>query len=325
MNIMNLKNLRKKIAIVSIVLMASTSAFASVGKLAEFLVSDSGVVEMLSRRAVDQEIIPSVKSYVRNALLAIGTNKQKPSADNLIKAIEKMRVNKVKYPEDYTKKMALIKLLKKDAKEVSEQDLKDAINNLIYLANRRGNKTKAMISCAQCVNEQLANNGFVYTFDTITDKKIGSLINTIPKDPRSRLVNVIKPGLKKIGGSKSYMGLVEPSEDKALSLFIKVLQNGTEKQKKLANAVLNVSKDSSGKTLLLNKKNKHKLWKLFVEDMSDDVMDGWIDILEKTSKKADAGGSYKQAFHETLEEIAGENDELQKHFKFIKDHNCFFL
>jgi len=325
MNIMNLKNVRKRIALFAILLMTTTSALASVGKLAEFLVSDSGVVEMLSRRAVDQEVIPSVKSYVRNALLAIGTNKQKPSAENLVKAIEKMRINKAKYPEDYAKKEALLSLLDKNAKEVSEQDLKDAINNLIYLANRRGNKTKAMISCAQCVNEQLANNGFIYTFDKITDTKIGSIINTIPKDPRSRLVNVIKPGLKKIGGTKSYMGLVEPSEDKALSLFIKVLEKGTEKQKRLAKAVLNVSKDSSGNVLLLNRKNKHKLWKLFVEDMNDDVMDGWIDILEKTSTKAESGSSYKQAFYDTLDEIAGENDELKKHSDFIKRNDCFFL
>jgi hypothetical protein len=323
---MNLKQIGKTVSIMAVAILLNVNTYASIGKLAEVLVMDSGVADIFSKRAIDREVALSVKTYVNNALIALGKNNQKPDAAQLLKTIESMRIDKAKYPEDYAKKMELIGLLNKNADDIGEQELKDAINNLIYLANRRGSKSLSMISCAQCVNEQLANNGFLYTFDVVAkNKTMSNIITSLPADPRARLVNIIKPGLRKIGGSKNYMGLVEPSEDKALSLFIKVLDRGTAKQKKLAQAILDVSKDSKGKVLLLDRKNQHKLWKLFVEDMNDDVMDGWINILEKTAKKTESGMSSKDAFHSTLEEIAGESEELKKHFDYIKSNNCYFL
>lgn len=296
------------------------------GKLIELLVNDSGVLEILGKRGIKGAPAKKVSEYVGQSILSISFSNKKPSVQQLKKIIKSIAGSEV----DNAYKKELLALLDKPAEKVSKEDLVTVVNNLIYLSNRFGKRGSTVLACADCVSETLSRHGFKFTLEVLSDSSSKRVLTQVlPREPK-QLTNYISKEMSK-GGLGDYSRtaartkLVSPEEERALGLFLGLRKFGNKKQKELAEAIVSVSKDSGGETTLLTRDNPHKLWKLFSEDMSDDVMDSWTKMLKEVGEKTDGSeGSSKKAFYDYLERVAGDDPVLREQLASLKRKNCFF-
>ena len=136
-------------------------AYASAVKLADYLVSASGVTEILAKHGIKGNDAKQVQSYVASSLAALGSKGSNLSKEELLAVLSKLPVT----GQDATMRKSLQVLLDKPEATIKKSDVVEAINNIIYLANRHGKSV--IITCAECVNENLAKDGFKFTVETI--------------------------------------------------------------------------------------------------------------------------------------------------------------
>lgn len=296
------------------------SAGAS-GKLIDFLLNDSGVAEILTKNGIDAVAIPRVKRYVTNSLTALNFKNKKPTKKELQAILSSLGGT----PRDVKIKKNLQKLLNK--KDPSKKDVVDAINSLIYLANRGGRRGSTVLACAQCVSDVLSKNGFKFTLEEINNtaaKKV--LERTLPRKPRD-LTNFINTKISKHKfGSLSNVDprMLKPEEERALGLFLGLADAGTKKQKQLIDAIRDFSTDANGSTQLVDSRNPHTFWKLFSEDMDDDVVEGWTKIIKEATENANGKTDKQDAFYVALKKRAGDDQYMNEQLEFLKKKNCFF-
>ena len=307
-----------------VVLMLTTNlTFASSVKLVDFLVNGTGVVEVLGKYGIKGQDASQVKSYVNASIAALNLKSSNPSKQDLLESLAKIPMT----GQDANIRKELQVLLDKPEAQFSKDDVVKAINNLIYLANRHGKAGSVIITCTECVNDNLAKNGFKFTVETLKDsssKKV--LTEVLPKDPKG-LNTFISARMKRMGAgdySKVTPDLVSPDEERSLGLFLGLADSGNAKQKELVQAVLEVSKTPAGKVELLDPKNPHKLWKLLADDMSPEVMDSWIEMLRQVAKDGKGQSSKKDAFYSYLQKRAGDDPVLNEQLKALKAKKCFF-
>ncbi|PIK13802.1 hypothetical protein [Halobacteriovorax sp. JY17] len=306
-----------------LLLLSITSANAGGGKLIDFLLFDSGVAEILTKNGVDAIAIPRVKRYVANSLQALSFSGKKPTKAQLKEILNSLGGT----PQDLRIKNSLIALLDKPEDQLKKSDVVNAINSLIFLANRHGSTGSAMLACAQCVSDVLSKNGFKFTLEEInntTAKKV--LDQTLPKQPR-QLTNYINTKMAKYNfGDLSRVSpkMLRPEEEKSLGLFLGLAEAGNKQQKDLINAVREFSTDQNGVTNLIDSRNPHTFWKLFSEDMDDETVEGWTKILKEANASADGQTNKQDAFYAALKKRAGDDDYMNDQLEFLKKKNCFF-
>ncbi len=306
----------------SIVLQAQS--FGSVVKLVDILVNEVGLQNSLTKFGIRGNSATEVNSYVNNSIRALyGLDNVRPTAKELKKIVNNI---KTKTNKDKRYKAYLVDLLSKSDENLTEADLVKAINSLIYLANRHGKNSSAVLACTACVSETLSSRGFEFTLEIMSNSKSKQVLTKmLPSDPRS-LTNFINVRLSrfKVGDLSKAGDLVLPEEEKALGLFLGLKEIGTKEQKKLIKAIEAVSTNKSGKVNIINKKNPHKLWKIFSEDISDSEIEGWTKLLNEVASKSKGKVSKKETFFEILENRAKDDPNLQDRVQILKNKNCFF-
>lgn len=322
---MRSKNLFSYFTALAIVLTFSLSANAAGGKLIEMLLNDSGVLEILGKKGIKGTSARKVSEYITESILSISYSNKKPGIEELKKIIKSISGSDI----DNAYKKELIALFEKPADKVTKEDLVTAVNNLIYLSNRFGKRGSTVLACAECVSEALSRHGFKFTLEVLNDKSSKTVLTKIlPREPRQLTTYISKEmskgGLGDYSRAAARTNLVSPEEERALGLFLGLRKFGNKKQKDLAEAIVGVSKDGN-EVALLSRENPHKLWKLFSEDMSDDVMDSWTKMLKEVGEKSDGSeGSAKKSFYDYLDRVAGDDPVLREQLSALKRKNCFF-
>lgn len=296
----------------------------SVGaKLIDFLVSDTGVVEILAKRGIQGMPATNVQSYVKNSLVAFSIHNKPVSKDELRQILKNLNVT----GDDLRLKNQLVDLLEKSSDELGTEDVVTAVNNLIYLANRHGVRGSVVLACSQCVSDSLSRHGFKFTFATIQDATTASILNDIlPRQPRD-LSNFISSRMQKMGlGNyrnvpKELVGL---EEERSLGLFLALAESGSAQHKQLVEAIIDVSRRPNGTVNLLDTQNPHKLWSLFSNDMSEDMMANWSRLLKDVAEEGKTEVSKKEAFFNVLTKQAGDDPVLLEHKNMLRSKNCFF-
>jgi predicted Zn-ribbon and HTH transcriptional regulator len=311
----------KHFIVLTLVMNLSAPAFASgTTKLVDYMVSGSGLVEILSKYGVKGTDAKQVESYVGSALAALGSKKSLTKQE-LADALAKLPVT----GPDANIRKELQLLLDKSEGEIKKEDVVKAVNNIIFLANRHGKSV--IITCAECVRPGLAKEGFTFTVETIKNSSTVKILkDVIPNNPAD-LNTFISSRMKRLGMgdySKVTPDLVSPSEEKSLALFIALAESGSSDQKELIAAIKRVS-TRNGRTNIIDPKNPQKFWKIVADDMSPQDMNGWTKTLNEVSARAEKDNvSAEEAFNRTLREKAQGNDDLMRQYETLKAKRCFF-
>lgn len=297
-------------------------------KLIDFLVSDSGVLEILGRRGIQGAPANSVQSYVKNSLKAFSPASDDLSKTELRRIISELNVS----GDDLRIRNELEELLEKSTEELGKDDVVTAINNLIYLANRHGLRGSVVLACSECVSEALSRNGFRFTFATVKNQRIADVVSTVlPRKPR-QVSNFIDQRMKRmeLGSFKNVpKEIVAPEEERSLGVFLALAESGDQVHKDLVDAVLEVSKRPNGKVNLLDRQNPHKLWKLFDPDQDGETlsvaeMQNWTRLLKEVAEEGKSDVSKKEAFYRVLTREAGDDPVLVEYKNMLRSKNCFF-
>ena len=311
----------KYFVVLCLVMNLSSNVFAgATTKLVDFMLSGSGVVEILGKYGIKGNDAKLVESYMASSLTALGSKKSLTKQE-LTDVLSKLPVTG---PDASVRKELQI-LLDKPESEIKKEDVVKAINNIIYLANRHGKSV--IITCAECVNENLAKNGFKFTVENIKNASAVKVLNEVlPKNP-AELNTFITSRMKRLGMgdySKVTPDVVSPAEEKSLALFLGLAESGSADQKALIASIKKLS-TRNGKTNIIDPKNPQKFWKVVADDMSPQDMSGWTKTLNEVSARADKDNiSSEEAFYRTLKEKAQGNDYLMKQYETLKAKRCFF-
>jgi len=312
--------MKKTIFTLTLTTVLSINAHAGSAKLVDYVVSGSGIVEILGKYGISGNDAKMVESYMGSALAALASKKNLTKQE-LSLAIANLPVTGA----DANVRKELQLLLDKSEGQLSKEDVVKTVNNIIYLANRHGKSV--IITCAECVNDNLAKNGFKFTVENIKNASAAKVLNEVlPKNP-AELNTFISSRMRRLGlgdYSKVTPDVVAPSEEKSLALFLGLAESGTPDQKALISAIKKVS-TRNGKTNIIDPKNPQKFWKIVADDMSATDMSGWTKTLNEVAGRAEKDNvTTEEAFYRTLKDKAQGNDNLMKQYETLKAKRCFF-
>lgn len=311
----------KYFIILSLVLNLSSKAQAVGGpKLIDLMLSGNGMVEVLEKYGIKDDDALLVQSYIKSALTSLGSKKVLTKKE-LMNVLSRLPVTGL----DASARKELQTLLDKSEAEYKKEDVVKAINDIIYLANRHGKSV--IITCTECVNENLAKEGFKFSVETIKNSSSVKVLNEIlPKNP-AELNMFITSHMRKLGMgdySKVTPNIVSPSEEKSLALFLGLAESGSPEQKALIASIKKLS-TRNGRTNIIDPKNPQKFWKVVADDMSSQDMNGWTKTLDEVAMRAEKDKiGTEEAFYRTLKEKAQGNDYLMKQYESLKAKRCFF-
>lgn len=306
--------------------MVSANTYSSVLKVFDALLDKNQLEVLMSSRGIyDKGVIGQVGKNVRYSLSDLSVSGEAVTMKQL-KGLDKL----ISAPSDRAKYTSLMSTLAKDVKEVSRSELVDAVNGLVLLSQRYGTRSKAILACAPCVNKDLAEAGFNFTLSELKDpasQRIFKEMNKKAKDPvtAAKFINSEVRKLK-IGSNPS----LSATDEEAFIYFLMIPSHGTAEQKRVYQALLNVSKNKSGDIDLFDSANGHKLYNIFTDNLSDGELDAWEGLLADTAKTMkDEDMSTMDAFYSVLERRAESvTDQAEKHdllakLDFIKKEGCF--
>lgn len=296
-------------------------AFASgTTKLVDMVLSSTGTSQILTRHGIKQSDAGLVENYLATALASLGSKRSLSRAE-FLDVLSKLPLT----AQDATIRKELQVVLDKSEGKLLKEDVVRAVNHIIYLANRYGKSV--VITCSECVNENLAKEGFKFTIANIKNSSTKKLLNdVIPGNPAD-LQNFISSRVKRLGlGDYSRVSpqIVSPSEEKSFALFLALMENGSPEFKKLAQAIKNIS-TKNGKTNLIDLQRPNKFWKVAINDMSSLEMATWTKTLNEVSVLAEKEKiSPEEAFYKILKERTRGSETLMSRFKAVKQKRCFF-
>ncbi len=319
----------KKFSVILFSLLLTLNIYgAGAGKLLDLLLNESGLVELLTKNGIEGAAAVQVRTYVKNSILSLSVGSEMPTGDallNIIKGLENTTA-------DRRVKASLLKVLNKNSDELKKSDIVEAVNNLIFLANRHGVRGSLVLACSECVNNALFSHGFRFTLEEVTQSSVRQLLesNVIPREPRA-LSQFLSNKMNRLGfGSfnRASADLVAPEEEKALAIFLALADKGspaTTAQRDFINSVISMSTNPSGEVKLLDPENPHKFWKLFDDsENTDNVLAGYATILKETAEEAKTKVNKKEAFYDVLQRNAGDSPEATERVNSIRIKNCFF-
>ena len=290
---------------------------AGSAKMIDYMISESGVIEILAKYGIKGNDAKQVESYMNSALVALTSKSGAITRNDLTDVLSKLPVT----GQDATIRKELQVLLDKSEGEINKDNVVKVVNNIIYLANRHGKSV--IITCAECVNESLAKNGFKFTVESIHKASTVKVLNEVIPQNAKDLNTFISGRMKRMGlgdYSKVSPDQVSPSEERSLALFLGLAENGNADQKALIASIKKLS-TKNGKTNILNT----KFWKVVADDMSPEMMNSWGKTLDTVAARADKDGvSAEEAFYRTLKDKAGSDENLLQQYEVLKAKRCFF-
>lgn len=301
-------------------LMNSALHASAAVKLVDYMMSSSGIIELLGKNGIKGADAKQVESYLVTSMGSFGGGKNL-SQEEFREILGKLPVT----GQDANIRKDLQVLLDKSDKDLSKEDVVKAINNIIYLANRHGKSV--IIACADCVSDSLAKSGFKFTVENIQSSTSVKILNDIiPNNPKD-LNKFISSKMKRLGFgdySKVAPNMILPSEEKTFALFLASYESGTTEYKELG-AIIKKLSTVDGKTDIFNPANPNKLWRIVSSDISGAEASRMTETLKEvdtlaTKEKA----TIEEAFNRVVRKKSESSTELFEKFKAIKNKRCFF-
>lgn len=308
----------KKILLLAFFLANSGFASGPV-KLADAIVSNTGIKKIVAQTGLKDEDARQVESYLTSSLKAL-MNSDKYTAQEVLEKISKMPAT----GEDAQLKKELQSLLNKSTSDLKKEDIVKTINHTIYISNRYGKAV--VITCSDCVNDNIAKTGFKFSVQNIQNSSAKSLLdNVIPNNARD-LNTFITQRSKKLGFgdySRATPGVVLPEDEKTLALFLGMSEYGPQEFKQLSNVVKKLATKNSQTNLYSD--SSGKFWRIAARDMSGSEIKAWTNAFEETLKTAQTEKlTNEEAFYAVLKRKASDNPAMFKKLQNAKAKRCFF-
>lgn len=321
---LNIMKLTKLFLALLLTTSLSLQTQAAGGKLLDFLLNGTGVIEALAKHNIKGEAATEVGRYLELSLKSLNISGQVPTRQQFTAIVERLGGS----AEDLRLKRQLQELLAKDIDSVSKDEMVGAINNIIYLANRHGNTATAVLGCARCVSDELSLHGFRFTMKELADNNSRNVLTQVlPKNPQD-VRRFISSKFQAYGlgdFSRVNSRLVAPEEERAMALMLGLYEAGNSKQKALVKEIFEASKDSSGQVKFLAEGGENKLHLLFTEDMDDEYLEYWTNTLKKVSSdRKESGESMKESFFKVLKKEAGDDPVANEQIELLRAKKCFF-
>lgn len=309
------------IKFLTLYLMLISSSFASgSAKLVDLMVNKAGTIELLSKYGLNKAEAVIVENYLSKSIAGLSSDKTLTNTE-LLELINKLPAA----GKDALVRKELMTLLNKNVGNIKKADLVNAINNVMILSNRYGKSV--ILNCSECVNMDLTKHGFKFSVENIKNSSTNDLLkNVIPNNPQA-LNNYITQKMRQLDFglySKATPDLINSDEQKTLALFLAMAENGNVKVKNLI-ASIKVVSTKNGKTQLLDKSNRHKLWKLAAHEMTPAELEAWTKMIDELGVRANEDGlNVEQLFYKILKEKADSSVIMTKKYNNIKSKRCFF-
>ncbi len=318
------KSFKALFLILGVTFFVQTAHGGAVSKVLDLLVNESGIIELLSGKGIRGSGAHQLKYSALNSLKNLNPSGEVPDAEQLKIILQNLDTSG---KGDLAKKRKINKILKMPHHKITNNELRDLFNDLIFLSDRYGHFQATALACSQCVSNSLYSRGFKYTLELLDDSSsIKIMKHHLPKSPKRMKKYIAREMSKaKLGNfSRASVGQVGREEEKALGLFLAMAKHGSSKKKAFANAVKEISRDPSGKIKLIDPENPHKLWKIFSSKLTDKQLDSWTDILKETVSKSKGMQSKKAAFYSVLEAKASGHAGMKKRIEVLKKNKCYF-
>ncbi len=290
------------------------SVIKSAGRSLNDLLIKSGVIDAEVRNVVVRNLDLAMKDLSPTGL----------KEDFTLEGLGKL----IKDAKDKAKFRKVSQTFTKDAP--GGQELKEAINDFVYLSQRYGLKKNAILSCAPCVNKNLADNGFNFVLSEMKDDISQRIFNVMSRynspEKMQRQLNIT---IKKQNWSSRVPSL-SATDEEALLYFLTAETIGSSSQKELISAIKEVSV-SGGKVDLFSNFNGHKFYSFLSSGFSDAEMSELTRILKETASemKENKKGTM-DAFYDVLQKEADEartpaaRQKKLALLEYLKDgNNCF--
>ena len=293
------------------------------GKTIDLFFNAQGVKAAVKKSGLRGNSAGQVENFLKLSLQSLGGS-DRPSKSQVLLGLKTITAG-----EDGNIKRELLNIFSKKESELTKGDFVLAVNHLVYLAGRYGVNSTLALSCGACVSGVLSQNGFKFSFNRLKDDKIEYVVkNVLPKNPRE-LNQFISDRLQRLGLGKmnrEASSVLDKGDEKNFAIFLALEQHGSTTHKELISAIKSLSTDSYGNTLVLNPENPHRLWRLFVSDLSEEKMESWSRALKIISADANQAGEVnkKDAFFRFFAKKARENPELADRYEVLKKKSCFF-
>lgn len=290
----------------------SVNIHASVVKLADVLFDHNGLKSKLLSSGVSIEQVSRISSLVEISLNSLTGNK----SDSLVSIVKNLAVSNT----DIAKKNKLLSVLSSNKNSLDNEEFIDALNQLIYLADRYGVGRQTTLSCSVCVSDELANIGIHSSISLITDKNIARVLKTIPTDSK-KITLLIKNRLKELG-ARDVSYLITESDERVFALFLELSRRGTAEYQDFVKTVLAFNKAQDGTINLAGPKSIGPLWRVLNSTLTDEKIVSLTNALKSTLKEKPENRS--EAFFKVLKENAlGDEDKISS-INELKANNCLF-
>lgn len=320
--------MKKLVVILS--LMLFNSAFAAGGKIIDLILSETGLIKILTQSGFEKMNIRSAKSQIELSITSLIGKNDVVSKEALLKAIGEIDNT----PANREIKQSLAKILNKQGDDVSKGDVVELMNNMILLAGVKGSLVTA---CGECAAGPLASEGVKVALREITDDSILELVNknVIPNSPRE-LSKFISNRMGRLGlgdFSKVSKDLIPDQDKEALAIFLALADKNspaTSAQRSYIQSVLDFSKNGD-QVDLFSADNPHRFWAIFSDnEVNDNLLNELSTVLKKASDDTSDVAERKDAFYAALERRVDSISDPQAKkammddIDSLKTKSCFF-
>ncbi|MFG1503507.1 hypothetical protein ACRXCV_04060 [Halobacteriovorax sp. GFR7] len=278
-------------------MLTSQLSFGSVFSV--FKSAGHGLDELLVKSGIaDQEVRSVVANNIELAMKDLShTGKKEDFSMNTLKMMvsgsqDKARFQKVE--EVFSKESA------------TPEEIKNAINNFVYLSQRYGYNKSGILSCAPCVNKNLSDAGFNFVLSEMKDDYSQRIFKVMSRySSPVKLSRQINSAVKSQKWS-SRTPMLNATDEEALLYFLTAEKVGSPVQKDLIAAIRDVSV-SGGKVDLFSNTNGHKFYSFLSSGFSDAEMTELTRLLKATSDEMkDTKKGTMDAFFDVLQREADE-------------------
>ncbi len=323
----------------------AASECPSLAKL--LLREESGLSARLVSKGFEKAVAERVEGYVHRSLDSLGEDVVLASIVPFSRqeftgevgrrelAIHYLRSLKMTH-DDEKYRFRVVTLLDRKVETFSWQEWVDAVDGLVYLGGRYGHSQKDLLVCSSCVDDSLSRHGHKFALKDVLNLRVQEVLEYVVPNSHQKIDQSIVSWMKMLGlGQFSTSGrvLVAPEERRSLALFLALALESSpanQVERKLIDAIVEVSRRPDGRARLVDTKNFHRLWILLGgqdaiieggDTSGNALMQSWTEVLVETAAKGRGKIHKGRAFHRAIRDFAERaerNFQQQGHVKVFQ-------